>query len=145
MARLYLKKVQLTGRIPVNTPEARQHLSDVNAAIINAAKQEAPYKTGWRPPDAPHIRDSFESEVVNRGAFLQGVVSNTAPHALFVHGGAAPHSYGMPETRLLRFWWENRNMPFRGPRVDHPGQQANPFLTRAAESLGYDVLPAKFS
>lgn len=149
MARVFLKSVNITRRIPVSSPKARQQVEKVNKQIISAAKREVPYKVGWRPKDAPHIRDSFESTVRLRGHFYEGVVSNTAPHAAAVHNGAKRHYIPLAPKDgppYLTFYWENRGRWFiRGRQVDHPGQQANPFMIRAARSLGFTVDEQHFS
>lgn len=75
---------------------------------------------------------------------LQGgraaVITANHPAAKFVHDGTRPHIIRAKNARQLVFFWERENKMFFGKRVSHPGiQNPVPFLTKAAEQLGFRV------
>ncbi len=53
-----------------------------------------------------------------------------APHALFVHWGARPHVIRPKNKRALR--WPSGGQFRFAKEVNHPGNKADPWLTRAA-------------
>lgn len=68
------------------------------------------------------------------GGDLESTVTANAPYALMVHEGTRRHVILPKPGRTLRFRGRTGDIVF-APRVDHPGTAANPFLSKALETV----------
>lgn len=57
-----------------------------------------------------------------------------ARYSNIVHEGARPHIISPRRAPKLAFFWERINKFVKLPYVNHPGQEADPFLTEAVEA-----------
>lgn len=110
-------------------------------AVEQVAKARCPSKTGA-------LRDSIRAEIV-MGPPIQAQVTaggEDAPYAAYVHDGTEPHWIEPNTAQVLRFptaklatRGKNKGKPLKSGAqtfvfsayADHPGTQANPFLSDA--------------
>lgn len=83
-----------------------------------AAKREAPVRTG-------RLRRSISSRVEAGGQ--RGIVTSNVPYGRAVHDGTRPHL--IRPVRAKALFWKGAAHPVRV--VHHPGNRANPYMTRA--------------
>jgi len=87
------------------------------------------------PYDSGNLQDSIESKVTTPP--LRGEVSAggpTAPYAVAVHEGTAPHEITAKNSPVLVFPSSAGTMVYT-PRVSHPGTAAQPFLWDALKDV----------
>lgn len=102
-------------------------LEDLREIGIEAAKEAMPghsYASSGdhHGPGRPPIHESLHSEHFGRtiNIWIEDV------NALSQEFGAAPHEiHGNP---MLKFYWEKEEVLFRGPMVNHPGNDPQPFM-----------------
>lgn len=98
---------------------AHRRMSARTERVANIARNEAPGSMGnyidWKVTEGP------------RG--LQGVITCDHPAVRWVHEGARPHLIRPRRAKALRF--EVNGQVVFTQLVRHPGNRANPFLTRA--------------
>lgn len=82
---------------------------------------------------APHGSIAEGIMVVPEGAKSYKVIS-TNPNTVFVHNGTRPHVILPRRGKYLVFEVGGRTVYAR--RVNHPGNKADPFLTRALRDAG---------
>ncbi len=87
------------------------------------------------PEDTSNLVNSITSYVTDGGR--TGVLKATAPYALFVHEGTAPHVILPKDKKALA--WPGGAHPVK--KVNHPGTKANPFFIRAMDKVD---MPASF-
>jgi len=56
-------------------------------------------------------------------------------YAAAVHEGARPHVIRARRASLLRFYWPKVGRVVFFPKVNHPGNRPNPFLSNAAHRV----------
>lgn len=99
------------------TPELAQATLKAATVITAAAKREAPVATG-------RLRRSISYQA---GGEARYIVAPAVPYAVAVHNGSKPHIIRPTNKRAL--WWKGALHPVKSVR--HPGNRANPFMTRA--------------
>lgn len=108
------------------TIQARKDVRKTSTEIKNLSKRtlgKGPYATGA-------LRASIRQDgPQTAGYFVRSRVGSDLRHAIFVHEGTDPHVIRGKPGKGLTFWWRKRGVLFRGPKVNHPGQPDNPFLT----------------
>lgn len=126
----------------MSTADAVKDLVEEGA---NLARTYAPVGTKPDPRTVP-LKDSIYTKMRGRTA---GEWGSFARHALSVEKGARPHPiYGSPG---LKFYWEERgrwfvpaeqfyNEPGKITVVNHPGNEAQPFLGRAYDEIKHRAL-----
>lgn len=104
----------------------------VGAAVETAAKRNASgtmvgVRTG-------NLRSSIAAGTPEvRGSLLTVTVEASAPYALAVHEGTAPHDIVPTSKRVLA--WQGPTGPGFAHRVHHPGTKARPFLRDALPAI----------
>lgn len=116
--------------------DVRKTCIDIARISRNVAAPGGPYSTG-------KLKRSIKWEVQTAGWFVRGRVGSELPYAIYVHEGVDPHVIRGTGGRNLSFFWRKRGVRFRGPKVNHPGQEAQPFLVNpmllVAARRGYAV------
>lgn len=119
---------------------ARESVRKTTAAVNRKAVQNAPggqYSTGA-------LKQSIKWSMKTVGFSSVGTSGSDLPYAIFVERGAEDHEILARNAPNLRFFWRKRGVWFRGPRVSHPGQAAQNFLTDALSTVapryGYKVI-----
>jgi HK97 gp10 family phage protein len=98
-----------------------QAMSRAVLTVEAASKREAPVKTG-------NLRRTITSRVEQGGD--RGVIGTNASYARPVHEGSRPHIIRPVNAKAL--FWKGASHPVR--IVKHPGNKANKFFERAAQS-----------
>lgn len=119
---------------------ARKSVRQTTAAVNRKAVSNAPggqYSTG-------RLKQSIKWSMRTVGVSVVGESGSDLTYAIFPERGADPHVILPRNATNLRFFWRKRGVWFRGPRVDHPGQKAQNFLTEALSTVapryGYKVI-----
>lgn len=100
----------------------------VAGAIVNDAKDLAPYATGNLEKDIQVWDDNISNLEIEIGN------SKLAPYAIFVHEGTKPHEIRPKNKQALKTPFGARK------KVNHPGTKANPYLKKAVDN--YNFKPA---
>lgn len=105
----------------------RKFVGKVARDIRDEAKRIVPVRTG-------RLRESIRaSRVKVSGPFrVEAHVSANRRYARFVHEGTRPHIILARRARALRFYWPRVGKVVFFKSVNHPGNDANPFLDIAA-------------
>lgn len=109
------------GNTPLFVAAERRFLERVTKTAQRNSQREAPVRKGT-------LRRSLTSRVEVSGTQMQGVIGTNLNYAQAVHDGARPHIIRAKNGGMLRFTIGSAVI-FR-QQVKHPGQKANPFLTR---------------
>lgn len=108
------------------TTQARKDVRKTATEIKNLSKKtlgRGPYSTGAL--GASIHQDGPQTA----GWYIRSRVGSPLDYAIYVHEGTKPHVIRGRGGKNLSFWWRKRGVLFRGPKVNHPGQEDNPFLT----------------
>lgn len=85
------------------------------------------------PVDTGHLKRSIETEIEHDGK--SGQVFTDVEYSTHVEFGTAPHTIEVKDAKVL-----SDGKQFFGTKVNHPGQQAQPFLFPAFEEETKDFL-----
>lgn len=123
MAEVHIDRAALQGAV---MPVLETFLSGFVRDGAAQAKVLAPSRTG-------HLRSTIVADSVQRvGPWsLASGVSVNARYAAPVHEGARPHVIRARNASVLSFFWPKVGRRVFFPRVNHPGNAANPFLSTA--------------
>lgn len=104
------------------------HMPPLADRIYAMAVATSPIKTG-------RLKGSHDPPRFTWGHSPSFRIAATAPYAFYVHQGTAPHLIVAKRAPYLQFFWERRNVVFRGPLVHHPGNAPQPWLRLAMEAV----------
>lgn len=107
------------------TTTARKDVRKTVVEINRLARKIAP----GGPYSKGNLKRSIKWEVETAGYHVRGTSGSELPYAIYVHEGTDPHVIKGRGGRDLHFFWRKRAVWFHGPKVNHPGQQDQPFLT----------------
>ena len=120
----FQKKVGLLNAVFLT--EMRKSTALAAFKLVENCKEETPKVTTTL---SSSIRAKF---------FMGGLGAKVSPHknyAIFVHEGTRPHVI-RPRTKKA-LYWKGAIHPVR--KVNHPGTEANPFMTRGLEKSTKDI------
>src|SRR4029450_12796751 len=107
------------------TTQARKDVRKTTVEINRLARRTAPggpYSTG-------KLKSSIKWDLQTAGYHVRGRSGSELPYAIYVHQGTDPHVIRARNGGNLKFFWRKRGVLFTGPKVNHPGQPDQPFLT----------------
>ena len=137
MARLVLKPGAVRN---FATLQARKDVRSTTVAVNRQARQNAPggsYSTG-------RLKKSIKWSIQTAGWNVRGTSGSDLPYAIFPERGAAAHTIRPIGKPYLRFYWRRVGRWVRFDEVNHPGQSAQNYMTRAlldiAPQRGYRVV-----
>ena len=105
--------------------DLRRYMNVRVQATVAAARAEAPVRTAA-------LQRSIGSTYHGGGKWT---VSAAKPYAQFVHEGTKPHPIKARSGKTLRFFWARVGRVVYPKQVSHPGNEPNPFLTRAMHQV----------
>ena len=119
---------------------ALKSVRETTAAVNRGATRRAPgglYSTG-------RLKNSITWSVQAAGSNVRGRSGSELEYAIYPERGTRPHRITPRQAPHLRFYWRKRGVWFKGPAVNHPGQQAQNFMTDALQEIapryGYKVI-----
>lgn len=119
-------QVKLTAQTSA-TRLVRTTTRAVNTRAVHNAPG-GPYSTG-------KLKSSISWTLFDVGTTVTGRSGSDLEHAIWVHEGTQPHQIRAARAANLNFFWRKAGRRFIGPKVNHPGQQPQPFLTDALLSV----------
>lgn len=120
--QIYDKKIESLFDTPT---ELRAYMNLRVAETVVVARAEAPTRTH-------ELQRSIGSQYHGGGTWT---VTASSAHAKYVHEGTKPHLIKPVRRRMLRFFWDKVGAVVYLRQVNHPGNKANPFLTRAMHQV----------
>jgi hypothetical protein len=122
------------------TLQARKDVRSTTIAVNRQARQNAPggsYSTG-------RLKKSINWSVQTSGWNVRGRSGSDLSYAIFPERGASAHEIRPVGKPFLRFYWRRVGRWVRLSEVNHPGQAAQNYMTRAlldiAPQRGYRVV-----
>ncbi len=134
MATVQIFRPQLNALLSGRQGPVVLHQANAGRQVAGAARRLAPRGNG----PGPHLADSITSELVRTSRGFVVRVSANRPYAVYVHQGTRPHSIGSAvpvEPGVFRYI----GLSPAGKGKIHPGYRGNPFLLKAARSVGLDA------
>lgn len=120
--------------------DALNTILDEGAAVAQAVAPDGPARDDYGR--RPKLKDNIDRRILDART---GEVYIDAVNALSQETGAVAHEiHGDPE---LRFFWIKEGKWFKGPKVNHPGNAAQPFMEagfRAMDEIAESAIAAAY-